>query len=469
VIRWALAATCVVLAAHHGVKAAQQPANRQQEELRAVGQLPGDRDKLEEDILLQHVTNRLSQAEGITPKLTKLIKEIVYEAVKLNGSKSPVESGASPELDSNTAQTASSLAEANDGDALCAKARAKVEKLCPTTKITATAVPNGGNAVEAKWDGAYNSTHADETPRDQDGTIQDKKWFQEHCNFKSCNYQGDYSPVRGCLTQVTVEMQGAEKRNSDTCTSCKEGFAFAMRYHKSRAGMCLPYQAISRLTTGELGVDRYSSGVQTKNLVSTKVLLSRNLMRLDKLEGKAKKHFRAENKAMMEATWGKGKIMAIADCEVRKETVCRSSACQVRKQAKCVQVCKMVQDGAYKRVPRIVYRAKKLVEKGKSKTLMGKKLKQTAEEKLQKAKAMRSKEKTRKAERMLQKGKRVIRSGSNIEKRGEITKTKGQILTNGGSEKSPQCVVGLESEQCFPELCQGVYGDLACTDAARME
>lgn len=187
-----------------------------------------------------------------------------------------------------------------------------------------------------KWVGAHSATHADKDPRKDDGKLfcrppGDRNWCTRRVKTR-------------CLTQVSIKRQGKKDlRNQGTCTSCKPGYAFVMKFHKSRAGECSPYERVSKVYTAPLDTDGHA-GPQAKNTVSTKVMLSRNTLNIFRLKGEAREHFK-KARGLNNA--------GVAECLFRKETVCRTrkekregklkdvTHCQVRKQVKCFQVCKL--------------------------------------------------------------------------------------------------------------------------------
>merc|ERR1719163_1070701 len=147
--------------------------------------------------------------------------------------------------------------------------------------------------IAPKWEGAYNDTHADKDDATRAaagglGKIDDGNGVSN--KYREAKNQA--TNVEGCATQATVPMGKGNTRNEVTCTSCKKGYAFVMRFHKARTGRCRKYEHVSRMTTCRLGVNNYGSGPQDKNTGSTKVLLSRNIFSMGYLKGEdVRKHF----------------------------------------------------------------------------------------------------------------------------------------------------------------------------------
>merc|ERR1711924_47570 len=103
------------------------------------------------------------------------------------------------------------------------------------------------------WEGSYNATHADKKP----GGVPRSR--------------------AGCLTYIPDLMGGSGTQfrritNYDsTCTSCRKGYVFMMRMHKSRAGKCeYPNEHVA-IENGALDKNALS-GPEDKNFITTKVV-----------------------------------------------------------------------------------------------------------------------------------------------------------------------------------------------------
>jgi len=190
------------------------------------------------------------------------------------------------------------------------------------------------------WKGSWNSTCAGglveglvvESPA-SDGEPKCSGVF-ETGGAKIC---GD--KVKGCLTQISVKLAGKETRNENTCTSCKEGYALGMIYHKSRAGSCVTFEYAPKVIIGRL--DSNARGGPThSNTVNTKVLLSAHMLWGDKIS----------NKTVAEAFDGAmalkgGKKVAMVKCRVWKQVICRGSICSNKKEVECLEICKLTPEG----------------------------------------------------------------------------------------------------------------------------
>merc|ERR1711957_1159303 len=95
--------------------------------------------------------------------------------------------------------------------------------------------------VSSSWVGSWNSSFADESPA-SDGKLECLHQTGNPADRKSRAYKCPVQVKRECLTQITVKRMrdGKEQeiRNHNTCTSCTDGYAFGMIFHKSRAGAC---------------------------------------------------------------------------------------------------------------------------------------------------------------------------------------------------------------------------------------
>jgi len=210
------------------------------------------------------------------------------------------------------------------------------------------------------WVGAYNSTHADQYPRN------DLKPGQKPYTYTKgpCRVCGH----KHCLTQIEVKLNGGKitKRGATTCTSCKPGFAFAFIYHKSRAGICQPYLSTSTVFLGALNADSLA-GAEDKALVATKMLKAAQGLQISKLNREAQQHFSLAQRRHTKG-WTKDWVRPI--CLVRKETICsalhrsKQTACKVRKSIICDKVCRY-----NRRCRRCRYRCWKSLCRGRYSTL----------------------------------------------------------------------------------------------------
>merc|ERR1719247_3970373 len=103
------------------------------------------------------------------------------------------------------------------------------------------------------------------------------------------------------------------------------------------------YQRCAGLSSSDGGAGGTASAYTvcgTKNCVCTKLGEVKTLVRFDTGTDAVKNHFnlRRRNSVLTDLSWGKP---SVAYCRVRKETICKASACTVTKQVGCVKVCKV--------------------------------------------------------------------------------------------------------------------------------
>jgi len=130
----------------------------------------------------------------------------------------------------------------------------------------------------------------------------------------------------GYVFQVRV---GRDRRD---CTSCKPGYAFRMRRHKARTGECREYKSQAEVECIELHTNNHKAGPDVNSTLCTKIAQDYTNFQPHKLKNEtAQKHFKKAT-----GQWG----LVIAQCKLRKETVCVNGNCDVKKQAVCSTVCK---------------------------------------------------------------------------------------------------------------------------------
>jgi len=134
----------------------------------------------------------------------------------------------------------------------------------------------------------------------------------------------------GYVFQVRV---GRDRRD---CTSCKPGYAFRMRRHKARTGECKEYKSQAEVECIELHTNNHKAGPDVNSTLCTKIAQDYTNFQPHKLKNEtAQKHFKKAT-----GQWG----LVIAQCKLRKETVCVNGNCDVKKQAVCSTVCKFKDD-----------------------------------------------------------------------------------------------------------------------------
>jgi len=195
--------------------------------------------------------------------------------------------------------------------------------------------PNSTNSTNSTWAGAFNQTSAVANP------------------------EGEIIPVEkgkvSCKNILRIKKaNGATLDKSIRCSSCHDNVpgigetAFLMKLFKSKTGMCMPYDVEPVVRCAALDKDD-SPGPEDKDVLCTKVLLARQIVRYDKLKDKKlKDHLKVLAKSN-DSKVKKEKLKRvpkggylIAHCNVRKESICRKGKCDVQKQVKCVKVCTCV-------------------------------------------------------------------------------------------------------------------------------
>jgi len=166
---------------------------------------------------------------------------------------------------------------------------------------------------------AYNSTHGEKMPQDLPGPPL---------------YVPLGGRVDGCLTQIAVTRIKSTK-NGGTCTSCKPGYLFVMRYHKSKAGHCVKPRNLPVTKCARMDVDAYDNSPEDKNILCTKyVIQSKKLSIRSNLSPEARDHFKPVLKGTAHMA-----SLAVAQCAAWKSIACRSGKCTVKKEVKCLKVC----------------------------------------------------------------------------------------------------------------------------------
>merc|ERR1712078_787582 len=106
-------------------------------------------------------------------------------------------------------------------------------------------------------------------------------------HLKLTKLQSDGKPPEkhsvGCKTQISVirkrgKFKGKLRRDHMTCTSCKPGFAFVLRWYPNRVGNCVLYHTMPQVLSAQLGYSRPWSTLTGTNILVTKVSLTSTLI-----------------------------------------------------------------------------------------------------------------------------------------------------------------------------------------------
>merc|ERR1711939_91580 len=156
-------------------------------------------------------------------------------------------------------------------------------------------------------------------------------------------YFNSQSIANGALKTVTDATHAGlcmtQEKNFFTCTSCKcenqgetKCDGFAMHYHASRTGRCVPYGNVPIYNCAALDKDAAYTGKAPS--VCTKVGVYWPYLNVLAMP--------AEEQAYYKDVKGQGGTWATAMCRVRKEVICKDSKnCTNKKQVQCVKVCKL--------------------------------------------------------------------------------------------------------------------------------
>ena len=143
-----------------------------------------------------------------------------------------------------------------------------------------------------------------------------------------------------CLPDEGYVLQKRAYQCRRSCTSCKPGYGFAIRFHKSRTGECIKYKSEAAIRGAVLNTDNPSIGPGEQKTVRTKIVQVMDSFKIHSVKDKgAKKHF-------AKATGRYGLVTVM--CDLRKETICvkgnrdakKEDVCSVEKEVVCNSVCK---------------------------------------------------------------------------------------------------------------------------------
>jgi len=130
-------------------------------------------------------------------------------------------------------------------------------------------------------------------------------------------------------------------RSQKGCTSCHDGQFLSISYHKDKAGACRHFKTTAELTCTDLDVNSYGVDPGNNNILCVKGVLSRTELAVRAFANETiRNHFWPTTRTRGVAT---------AYCAVYKQTACRTAnyvmSCKVRKEVKCVKVCKGSDEG----------------------------------------------------------------------------------------------------------------------------
>lgn len=195
--------------------------------------------------------------------------------------------------------------------------------------MTAAIVSNAADdsaSDSTAWLGSQNHKQAEETPQSNGDPV-------------STDPQS-----AGCETQKTCTAYNVA--NGNTCTSCKDGYAFRLEHHAQKMGSCHTWsntktsiQSCVQLNT--IGINGFESGAfpGSPELICTKIQLTTELLWLNKDTVPAQ--------VTTDLSSAKGAMgCAVAHCRLWKQTYCivdsaGTVSCSSRKEAMCEKICKV--------------------------------------------------------------------------------------------------------------------------------
>lgn len=195
--------------------------------------------------------------------------------------------------------------------------------------------------ADTSWQGSFNLTHGKAQPA-TDGKLYASTFTsgQPIPKTDTKTLKGHQATLGGCLTQVPVtvtSIEGAKPRVARSkwqCTSCKPGYYLQIRTHKAMAGDCLTFRQKPQLHCAALGSNVYSHDWADGDRLCTKAGHLKQLLRIDALkDATARKHFAA----LRPGSWQSNME---AHCRAWKQAVCQGRTCRVKKNVKCLKVCR---------------------------------------------------------------------------------------------------------------------------------
>jgi len=168
------------------------------------------------------------------------------------------------------------------------------------------------------WLGSYNYHKAEETPQSNGLAI-----------------TGTYT--EGCETQKTCSTY--KSANGNTCTSCKDGYAFRLKNHGQKMGNCQPWGATQAgsFECTVLNSNVFGTYPGNPNVVCTKIQLTPNIIWLNKASATVKTEL---------ASVKGSKGAAVAHCRSWKQNYCQTDSsgdtnCKAKSTVTCHKICKV--------------------------------------------------------------------------------------------------------------------------------
>lgn len=119
------------------------------------------------------------------------------------------------------------------------------------------------------------------------------------------------------------------------CTECKEGAGIMITRHLKMSGKCEPYSETSPKTTCAKLDANMNAAATEPNTICTVVSLDKTISTFSSTT------FNKISNLKFKTKKGTFELIAVPKCYIRKETICQSGSCTVKKQARCKEICKL--------------------------------------------------------------------------------------------------------------------------------
>merc|ERR1712086_78590 len=171
------------------------------------------------------------------------------------------------------------------------------------------------STVPAQWEGSFNSTFAKSTSgSDPAASAKDAE--------------------KGCATALPAG-QPKISNVGGRCTSCKDGYTLNLVNHKSMAGNRRNGTALAIPQVWCTKLDKNAGNEHPaeckENVLCNKIGIEKQPVHVNSIKN-------STIRSAMRDVKGKND-KALATCSVWKQTICHGSACTVRKEIQCVEIC----------------------------------------------------------------------------------------------------------------------------------
>jgi len=118
------------------------------------------------------------------------------------------------------------------------------------------------------------------------------------------------------------------------CTECAQGAGIQIVRHKGMSGRCMKYKTATNVACAVLNQNKKASPTEA-NQICTKISEARSISKYSSTIAKKLKDIRKRGRA------GKFVEVFVPKCLVRKEAICQSGKCTVKKQVRCKEICQL--------------------------------------------------------------------------------------------------------------------------------